>query len=125
MDLRTQADLRIIRTDAPRKPRKNHTALFAALTLSAGALCGVAAVLGIGPFGAIHASASYAHSTQPTPQPIEARSVFPAVSPVTKVVNVNDPPRQQPHSEAAPKPRPTRPPDDHPTPSPGGEPGDE
>ena len=127
MDLRKPVDLRIVSTDARRQPSKNRTGLFVALTAGAGALCGVAALLGIGPFGAVHASANYARNIQTPAQPIEARALFPSVPPVTKIVNVNDPPRRSP--EAAPRPEPPSPGSDdhhpHPSPSPGGEPGDD
>lgn len=107
MHARRPVDLRRISAHKRRKPQTVRTGLFAAVTVAAGALCGYAALFGIGPFNALHASANYAGIRQPTASrvaPIEARILFPAVSPVTKVVNVNDPPPGPRPPEMAPKP---------------------
>lgn len=106
MDVRRPMDLQFLSADKRRKSQKIRAGVFAALTMSAGASCGLAAVLGLGPFGALHASANYAGTRQPAvapTAPIEARSLFPAVPPVTKVVYVNDPPRAPRPPEMKPK----------------------
>jgi hypothetical protein len=107
MDVRKPVNLRLVSADNRRKPQKTRTGLFVALTAGAGAVCGLAAVLGVGPFSALHASANYAGGKQPvvTPiAPIEARTLFPSVPPVTKVVNVSDAPMAPRPPEMAPKP---------------------
>ncbi|HSS93883.1 MAG TPA: hypothetical protein VLR46_07830 [Candidatus Dormibacteraeota bacterium] len=107
MDVRKPVNLRLVSMEDRRKPQRNRTGLFAALTVAAGFVCGLAAVLGIGPFSALHASANYAGGKQPAVTPaaqIEARTLFPSVPPVTKVVNVNDPPRVPRPPEESPKP---------------------
>jgi outer membrane biosynthesis protein TonB len=97
------------------------------VTLSAGVLAGVAAMLGIWPFSGLQVLATQlVHGDAPAM--IQAHSLFPPVAPVHKTVDVYDPPRPQPAppnppSHPSPKPEPSPSPDHDPSPSPGG--GDE
>lgn len=126
MDVRKSEGVRIIRADAAQpKAKQNRTRRFVALSVGASAASGLAAVLGIGPFAALHASANIGN-THPPGRPIEARTLFPAVQPLHKVVDVNDPPQAPRPPAVAPRPV-----DDnssswvHSTPSSSVEPGDD
>lgn len=86
MSIRQLAARRFVRGEGPRPKRSG---LFTGLTLGAGALAGIAALLGIPPFGNLQAIAT--HVLQGTNPVIEARALFPPVPPTHKVVDVYDP----------------------------------
>ena len=107
------------------QPKQNRTGRFAVLILGAGGISGVAAMLGVWPFGSLQVFVSQVVHGPPT-GPIEARSIFRSVPPVHQVIDVYDPPpaaAPQPPAAAAPKPSPQPPqatptPRHHPSPSP-------
>lgn len=88
-----------MRHPGARKPRPNRSGHFAALTLSAGAVAAVAALLGVWPFGGLQAIVTHAFHPPAAASPLEAQLLFPPVGPVHKVVDVYDPAPQ-----AAPPP---------------------
>jgi hypothetical protein len=99
------------------QPKQNRTGRFAVLILGAGGVSGVAAMLGVWPFGSLQVFVSQIVHGPPS-GPIEARSIFPAVPPVHQVIDVYDPPPvapPPPPAAAAPKPSP-QPPQATPTP---------
>jgi hypothetical protein len=106
--------------------RSNRTGRFAVLILGAGGVSGVAAMLGIWPFGSLQVFVSQIVHGPPS-GPIEARSIFPPVPPVHQVIDVYDPPPPAapapPAPAPAPKPSPQPPqatptPRHHPSPTP-------
>jgi hypothetical protein len=101
-------------------PKKNRTGGFALLILGAGGVSGVAALLGVPPFGNLQVFVKQIVQGPPS-GPIEARSIFPAVPPVHQVIDVYDPappppPAAAPAPPAAPAPKPPQPPQATPTP---------
>jgi hypothetical protein len=102
-------------------PKKNRTGGFALLILGAGGISGVAALLGVPPFGNLQVFVKQIVQGPPS-GPIEARSIFPAVPPVHQVIDVYDPappappPAAAPAPPAAPAPKPPQPPQATPTP---------
>jgi hypothetical protein len=106
-------------------PRRKRAAKYLLIIFSAGAISGVAALIGLGPFGDLRALIN--GWVYGGPGQITASSVFPAVQPTHKTVNVYDPPpparsTSRPTSpatsnpQASPSPRRTFSP--RPTPSP-------
>lgn len=108
-----------------KQPKQNRTGRFAVLILGAGGISGVAAMLGVWPFGSVQGLVSQIVHGSPS-GPIEARSIFPAVQPVHQVIDVYDPPPAAPPAPPAaapPKPSPQPPmatptPRHHPSPHP-------
>jgi hypothetical protein len=101
------------------QPKKNRTGRFALLILGAGGVSGVAALLGVPPFGNLQVFVKQIVQGPPS-GPIEARSIFPAVPPVHQVIDVYDPapprpPAAAPAPPVAPAPAP-QPPQATPTP---------
>jgi outer membrane biosynthesis protein TonB len=94
-------------------PKRNRTRQFLVLTLGAGAVSGIVAL--VGPALVTNVGAAITtHVAVATPQPIQATQLFPAVPPQHQVINVYDPP---PPAKVAPAPpAPTA--ASHPTPSP-------
>ena len=83
----------------------------------AGVTSGMAAIAGIPPFGSFQALVGPVSATlrpMPANGPIAARTIFPPVPPVHKVVDVYDPPPPARHSD----PQPPKPPATTPTPRP-------
>jgi hypothetical protein len=110
-----RAALRAGSTDE--RPKPNRTGRFAVLILGAGGISGVAAMLGVWPFGSLQVLVSQIVHGPPS-GPIEARSIFPPVPPVHQVIDVYDPPppaAPAPPAPPAPKPSP-QPPQATPTP---------
>jgi hypothetical protein len=102
-----------------KEPTRHRAWLFTLLTLGAGAGSGVAALIGTTLLVNVQTLVTDVGAASNAPQPIEARSVFPSVPPVHKVINVYDPPAARPSSPASrphPSAKPT--PDDRPSPSP-------
>ena len=103
------------------QPRKSRTGGFALLILGAGGISGVAALLGVPPFGNLQVFVRQIVQGPPS-GPIEARSIFPAVPPVHQVIDVYDPapppppPAAAPAPPAAPAPKPPQTPQATPTP---------
>jgi hypothetical protein len=104
------------------QPKKNRTGGFALLILGAGGVSGVAALLGVPPFGNLQVFVKQIVQGPPS-GPIEARGIFPAVPPVHQVIDVYDPappplppPAAAPAPPAAPAPKPPQPPQATPTP---------
>jgi hypothetical protein len=64
---------------------------YATLILSAGALSGIAALLGVSPFGGLQVFVTNATHRDTLPSPIAARNLFPPVGPVHKVIDIYDP----------------------------------
>ena len=127
MSVRRLVARRLVRPSSrEKKPRRNRTGLFAVLTLGAGGLSGVAALLGVPPFGNLQTLVTqFLHPDSPSP--IEAHTLFPPVPPVQKVVDIYDPapPAPRPPVQAAPQPAPQpapqaspQPPEARPTPRP-------
>lgn len=109
-------------TDAD--PRRKRASRYLLIIFSAGAISGLAALIGIGPFGDLRALVNAA--VYGGPGEIRASEVFPSAQPTHKTVNVYDPPpaaaQPAPTRTAAPAgspPRPTAEPTAEPT-----EPGD-
>jgi hypothetical protein len=118
MDVRWSKSRRVEATDPDEKKRKrNRTGPILLLTLAVAAGSGVAAMLGIGPFGSLQA---LAHQIVYREQPasIQAGAIFPSVPPVHKIVNVYDPPRPAPAPKPAPQPENSPSPSSHPSPTP-------
>ena len=80
-------------------PKRNRAWLFVWITLGAGALSAVAALL-----GGWLTELSNLTATNPPPAQIEARALFPPVPAVHKVVDVYDPPPPAAQPKPAPKP---------------------
>jgi hypothetical protein len=97
-----------------KEPKRNRTGRFALLILGAGALSGVAATLGVWPFGGLQLLVTQIVHGPPI-SPIEARTLFPAVPPVHQVIDVYDPAPPAPPAPPAAKPAP-QPPQATPTP---------
>jgi hypothetical protein len=106
-------------------PKKSRTVRFALLILGAGGVSGVAALLGVPPFGSLQVFVKQIVQGPPS-APIEARTIFPAVPPVHQVIDVYDPPPAAapapPAAPAAPAPKPPQatptPRHAHPSPTP-------
>jgi hypothetical protein len=99
-----------------RKPRKNRSGTFSAVTLGAGAIAFLFALFGIGPFAV---QALVVNLGQGSTTPIAAGAFFPTPSPQHKIVNVYDPPSSSgPTSGPSSSPSPSPTPQGHPTPSP-------
>jgi hypothetical protein len=112
---------RALKVAEARKPRKNRSGSFSALTFGAAAIAILLALFGVGPF-AVQALVVNLGSGAPTN--IAASSFFPSPSPQHKVVNVYDPapagggddhhsnpgpqasPSPNPHPSASPSPHP-------------------
>lgn len=101
-----------------RKPKPNRVGHFLAVTLGSGVIAALLAIV----IAAGQAMVAAALPPDPTPQ-IAANTLFPAVPPVHKVVDVYDPapPQAPPRPQStptpkpvhgSPSPQPTRPPDD-------------
>jgi predicted lipid-binding transport protein (Tim44 family) len=111
---------RRLKVATAREPGKNRGGTFSAVTFGAATIAFILALFGIGPFAVQELVVTFASSSGQIP----ASQVFPSVAPTHKVVNVYDPPKQQPaasprpSSTASPAPspspsrRPTPPPDD-------------
>jgi len=113
-------------------PVRNRTRQFLFLTIGAGAVSGIVALVG----PALVTAAGAALTTQiaaSTAQPIQASSVFPPVGPQHKTVDVYDPappvrqaapaPAPPTHNAApSPSPRPSHSPRPSPSPRPSGSP---
>jgi len=95
-----------------RKPRENRVVRFLILTFGSGAL---AALLAIAIAG-VPTVLGLVFPTGPTPE-IQARSIFPPVQPVHKVIDVYDPPKEAP----GPQPEPTAEPGQQPEPPEAGD----
>jgi hypothetical protein len=83
-------------------PARNRTRQFLVLTIGAGVLSGMLALLGPGLVTEAGAAIT-THVPAPTPKPIQASAVFPPVGPQHQVIDVYDPP---PPKRAAPAPAP-------------------
>ncbi len=102
---------RALKVAEARKPRKNRSGTFSAVTLGAGAIATLLALFGIGPFAV---QALVVNLGQGGAPPIAASAFFPTPSPLHRIVNVYDPPSGGGGGDdAAPRP----------TPSPGATPG--
>jgi hypothetical protein len=97
-------------------PKRNRTRQFLVLTLGAGAVSGIVALVGPGLVTDVGAAIT-THVAATTPQPIQAAQLFPAVPPQHQVINVYDPPPPARVAPAPPAP-PAPPAAAHPTPSP-------
>jgi hypothetical protein len=102
------------------QPKRNRVGRFAALILGAGAVSGIAAMLGVWPFAGLQVLVNQIVHGPPA-GPIEARTLFPAVPPVHQVIDVYDPPPPAPPA-AKPAPQPPQvtptPRHEHPSPTP-------
>ena len=95
------------------RPGRNRAWLFAWLTLGAGAGSGMAALIGTSFLMNLQTLFSAIAAQDGAPPQIEARTLFPPVPAVHKVINVYDPPPAAAPSSPSPKP-----PRATPTPSP-------
>jgi hypothetical protein len=98
-----------------KQPTRNRTGRFAVLILGAGALSGIAAMLGVWPFGGLQVLVTHVIRGDETAAPIEARTLFPPVPPVHQVIDVYDPPPPVAPAPPAAQPAP-QPPQATPTP---------
>jgi hypothetical protein len=107
---------RVLKVAEARKPRKNRSGIFSAVTLGAGAIATLLALFGIGPFAV---QALVVNFGQGGSTPIAASAFFPTPSPQHKIVNVYDPPSSAGGGDdAAPAPKPTPSPGATPRPTP-------
>lgn len=108
----------------PRPPKRNRALLFLLLTLGAGAASGIIALLGpalVTDVGAAITTRVAATSSEP----IQASTLFPAVPPQHKVIDVYDPPppvRRSAPPASAPHSAPSPSPERSPRPTPSGSP---
>jgi hypothetical protein len=96
----------------PRPPKRHRAWLFLLLTLGAGAISGILALIGPAVVTDVGATITTHVAATPDPQ-IQASALFPPVGPQHKVIDVYDPP---PPARAAPPAPPAAAP--HPSPSP-------
>lgn len=101
-------------------PRRKRASRYLLIIFSAGAISGLAALIGLGPFSDLHVLIN--QWVYGGPGQIQASSVFPAVQPTHRSVDVDDspPPATARGAEAPPSSRPTPPPSS-PRPSPSDE----
>jgi hypothetical protein len=103
-----------------RPPKRNRAWLFFFLTLGAGAVSGILAL--VGPAVVTDVGAAITTHVAPTPDPqIQASALFPPVGPQHKVIDVYDPPppvRVAPPVAAPPQPSPSPSPRHSPRPTP-------
>lgn len=107
------------------EPRRKRASRYLLIIFSAGALAGLASLLGVWPFGDVRAQINRWLYT--SPPEIQASTIFPAVQPVHQTVDVYDPPpaarktapqptspgTNPPHTpRPSPTARPSPPPDD-------------
>jgi hypothetical protein len=85
------------------QPKQSRAGRFVVLIFGAGAVSGIAAMLGVWPFGSLQVFVNQIVHGPPS-GPIEARSIFPPVQPVHQVINVYDPPPAAPPPPAPPPP---------------------
>ena len=78
------------RGSTDKEPRRKRAARYLLIIFSAGALAGLASLIGVWPFGDVKAEID--RLVYGTPPQIQASSIFPPVQPVHQVVNVYDPP---------------------------------
>jgi hypothetical protein len=101
-----------------RGPARNRSATFTVVTFGAAAIAFILALFGIGPFAVQELVVTFASGSSQLP----ASEVFPSVAPTHKVVNVYDPPKQQPASSpkavSSPSPKPSPSPSQRPSPPP-------
>jgi hypothetical protein len=108
-------------------PVRNRTREFLLLTLGAGALSGLLALVGPGLVTGAGAAIT-THVAATTAEPIQASAVFPSVPAQHKVIDVYDPPppatraAPPPPAAAAPQPSPSPSPRRSPRPTPSGSP---
>ena len=95
-------------------PRRKRASRYLLIIFSAGAISGLAALIGIGPFSDLRVLVNAA--VYGGPSQIQASAVFPSAQPTHKTVNVYDPP------PAAAEQEPTRAPTHVPSPSAGSTP---
>jgi hypothetical protein len=115
MSIRQRVSYATVDPGVVEMPARGRPARFIALTIGAGLVAAIAAAIGIGPFAGLHPSVVAVRAEVPA-TPIAARTLFPPVPPLKKVVYVIDPP---PATASRPpvRPAPARQP---PTPSPVG-----
>lgn len=122
MIVRRLASRRLVKSGSTEEePRRKRAARFLVLILGSGAFAGMAAALGIWPFGSFQTLYAEVFPTAGPPE-VLASSVFPAAQPIHKTVDVYQTPapsrRSQPAAAptarptAHPSATPTRPPDD-------------
>jgi hypothetical protein len=106
----------------PRPPKRNRAWLFLFLTLGAGAVSGIVALVGPGLVTDVGTTIT-THVAATTNQPIQASALFPPVGVQHKVIDVYDPPpprRVAPPAPTVPSPSPS--PRRSPRPTPSGSP---
>ena len=92
MSIRQRVSYTTVDPGAVEMPARGRPARFIALTIGAGLVAAIAAAIGIGPFAGLHPSVVAVRAEVPA-TPIAARTLFPPVPPLKKVVYVIDPPR--------------------------------
>jgi hypothetical protein len=100
-----------------KEPTRHRAWLFTLLTLGAGAGSGVAALIATTLLVNVQTLVTDVGAQNNAPPPLEARTVFPSVPPVHKVIDVYDPPAARPVSPTT-QPRPAASPTPHHRPSP-------
>lgn len=119
MIVRRLASRRLVKSGSTEEePRRKRAARFVLAILLAGVLSGVAAWVGIWPFGSVHA---LIQSSLNPPSQLPAEKIFPPVQPTHRTVDVYDPALQQrsqppttahPTPGTTPQPPPSIPPDE-------------
>ena len=126
MIVRRLASRRLVKKGSTeQEPRRKRAARFLLVVFAAGAFSGLAAWLGVWPFGNIHTLIAEVFGSTGGPPQISATNVYPSVQPVHRTVDVYDPAaprRAEPTQKASPgpsqspgpsgSPRPTPPPDE-------------
>jgi len=92
MSIRQRVSYATVDPGVVEMPARGRPARFIALTIGAGLVAAIAAAIGIGPFAGLHPSVVAVRAEVPA-TPIAARTLFPPVPPLKKVVYVIDPPR--------------------------------
>jgi hypothetical protein len=87
-----------------KRNKRNRAGWYAALILGAGALTGIAALLGVWPFGDLRVFVSDAMRPHASSSQIQARAIFPPVGPQHRVLDVYDAPPQVAAAGGQPNP---------------------
>jgi hypothetical protein len=95
------------------EPRRKRASRYLLIIFSAGALAGLASLLGVWPFGDVRAEIN--RLLYRVPPAIAASTIFPAVQPVHQVVDVYDPPPASRRTQPQPTSPATSPPHASPT----------
>ncbi|HKV87721.1 MAG TPA: hypothetical protein VJT78_06970 [Candidatus Dormibacteraeota bacterium] len=122
MIVRRLASRRLVKTGSTEEePRRKRAVRFLVLIIGSGTFAGAAAAIGIWPFGSVQALYAEVFPTSGPPA-LAATTIFPAVQPIHKTVDVYQTPA--PVRRSQPTAAPTQRPSPHPTASPTHPPDD-